>query len=104
MWIIYGTFSVLRYFKTGDKFLLWAGLFIGIAHFVIFILNLFRSNQSDILFGDIKSIKVKQRFSNKFIDIKLKTDRLRRISGVDNSEGLEDYIKSNIDDRINYGC
>lgn len=103
MWTIYGTFSILRYLKTGDQFLLWTGLFIGIAHFVIFILSLFRSNQSNILFGDIKSIKLKQRFSNKFLDIRLKNNRLRRVSGVDNYDELEDYIKSNIENRINYG-
>jgi hypothetical protein len=100
MWTIYGTLSVLRYLKTGDQFLLWTGLLIGIAHFVIFILILFRSTQSDILLGDIKSIKVKQRFSNKFLDIRLKNNRLRRVNGVENSEELDDYIKSNIEDSI----
>ena len=70
IWTIYGTVSVLRYFKTGDQFLLWTGLFIGITHFVIFILNLFGSNQNAILFNDIKSIKVKQRFGNRILDLR----------------------------------
>ena len=102
IWTIYGTVLVLRYFKTGDQFLLSTGLFIGITHFVIFILNLFRSNQNEILFDDIKSIKVKQRFGNRFLDIRLKNNRLRRVIGVDNSQELEDYIKSNFENRINY--
>ena len=102
IWTIYGTVSVLRYFKTGDQFLLWTGLFIGVTHFLIFILNLFRSNQNEILFDDIKSIKVKQRFGNRFLDIRLKNNRLRRVIGVDNSQELEDYIKSNFENRINY--
>ncbi len=97
IWTIYGILSVLRYLKTGDQFLLWTGLFIGIAHFVIFILNLIRSNQSEILFDDIKSIKVKRIFSNEFLDIKLKNNRLRRVSGIENSMKLEEYIKSNIE-------
>ena len=92
----------MRYFKTGDQFLLWTGLFIGVTHFLIFILNLFRSNQNEILFDDIKSIKVKQRFGNRFLDIRLKNNRLRRVIGVDNSQELEDYIKSNFENRINY--
>ncbi len=93
MWTIYGFFSVLRYFKTGDQFLLWTGLFIGIAHLVIFMLHLFRSNQSEILFDDIKSINVKQKFSHNFVDIRLKNNRLRRIIGVDNPKELEEILK-----------
>ena len=100
IWTIYGTLSVLRYLKTGDQFLLWTGLFIGIGHFVIFILKILRSNQSEILFDDIKSIKVKRRFSNVFLDIKLKNNRLRRVIGIENSEELEEYVKSNIDNTI----
>ncbi len=92
MWTIYGTSSVLRYLKTGDQFLLWTGLFIGITHLVLFILNLFRSNKSEILFDDIKSIKVREKFSNKFLDIKLKNNRLRRVNGVHNSQELGEYI------------
>ena len=101
MWIIYGTFSVLRYLKTGDQFLLWTGMFIGIAHLVIFILNLLRSNQSEILFDDVKSIKVKQRFGNRFLDIRLKNNKYRRVIGVDNSEKLEASIKQSLENRLN---
>ena len=100
IWIIYGTISVLRYLKTSDQFLLWSGLFIGIAHFVIFILNLLRSNQSEILFDDIKFIKVKQRFGRDFLDIKLKNNRLRRVIGIENSQDLEKYVESNIENII----
>lgn len=104
IWTIYGILSVLRYLKTGDQFLLWTGLFIGIVHLVIFILNLFRSNESKVLFNDIKSIKVREKFSSKFLDIRLKNNRLRRVNGIDNLEELDDYIKSNIENKINYGC
>jgi hypothetical protein len=100
IWTIFGTISVLRYFSTGDQFLLWTGLFIGIGHLGFFILSLFRSNQNEILFNDIKSITVKQRFGNRFLDIRLKNNKLRRIIGVENSPELEDYIKSNIENRI----
>ena len=100
IWTIYGTISVWRYLKTSDQFLLWTGLFIGIAHFVIFILNLLRSNQSEILFDDIKFIKVKQRFGREFLDIKLKNNRLRRVIGIENSQDLEEYVESNIENII----
>ena len=95
IWTIYGTLSVLRYFKTGDQFLLWTGLFIGIAHFVVFILNLRRTVKSEIPFDGIKSLKVKQRFSNEFLDIKLKNSRLRRVILADNETELEEYIETN---------
>jgi hypothetical protein len=97
IWTIYGTLSVLRYLKTGDQFLLWTGAFIGIAHFVIFILNLLRSNQNEILFDDIKAIKVRRRFSNEFLDISLKNNRIRRVIGVENSKELQAFIKSNFE-------
>ena len=96
IWTIYGIISVLRYLKTGDQFLLWTGLFIGTAHLIMFILNLLRSNQSDINLDDIKSVKVKKRFSNEFLDIRLKNNRLRRVSGIENTRELEEYINSNI--------
>ena len=96
IWTIYGAISFLRYLKTGDQFLLWTGLFIGVTHFIIFVLNILRSNQTEISFDDIKSINVKKRFSNVFLDIKLKNNRLRRVIGIENSQEIEEYIKSNI--------
>ena len=83
--------------KTGDQFLLWTGLFIGIAHFIIFILNLLRSNKSEVLLDDITSIKITRRFNKEFLDIKLKNNKLRRVIGIENSLELEEYIKSNIE-------
>ena len=97
IWTIFGTISVLRYMKTGDQFLLWTGLFIGIAHFVIFILNLLRSNQSEVLLDDITSIKITRRFNKEFLDIKLKNNKLRRVIGIENSLEIEEYIKLNIE-------
>ena len=95
MWTIFGTLSVVRYFKTGDQFLLWTGLFIGIAHFVIFIFNLRRTAKREIPFDGIKSLKVKQRFSKEFLDIKLKNSRLRRVILADNKTELKEYIETN---------
>jgi hypothetical protein len=100
IWIIYGTLSVLRYLNKGDQFLLWTGLFILIAHAVIIILNLLRSNRSEIFLNEIKSMKVKQRFKKKSLDIRLKNNKLRRVTGIDNLEELENYIKSKIENRL----
>ena len=93
LWIFYGIISVLRYMKTGDEFLLWTGSFIGIAHLIIFIFTLLRSVQSKISLNDVKSIKVKQRFNNNFLDIRLKNNRLRRVSQIEDTEELKEYIE-----------
>lgn len=61
IWVFYGTLSILRYMNTGDQFLLWSGLIIGLGHLVIFIMILFRSTQNEIPINEIKSIKVKKK-------------------------------------------
>jgi len=95
MWTIYGTLVVFRCLRTGDDFQLWFGLFIGLTHLLIFTVMLFRSVNGEIDLNEVKSIKVKQRFANEFLDIKLRNNRIRRVSQIDNTEGLEQYIDSN---------
>lgn len=94
IWVFYGTMSILRYMNTGDRFLLWSGLIIGLGHFVIFIMILFRSTQNEIPINEIKSIKIKKRFSNSSLDIRLKTNRLRRILKIDETDELKKYIET----------
>jgi len=97
LWIFYGTISVLRYMKTGDEFLLWTGLFIGIGHLIIFVFTLLRSVQNEISLNEVKSLKVKQRFNNIFLDIRLKNNRLRRVSQIEDSMELKKYIETYFD-------
>ena len=80
IWVFYGAMSVLRFLKTSDQFLLWSGLLIGIAHFVILILTLRRTSKSQIENGEVQSIVLKQRLGNAFLDIKLKNGKLRRVT------------------------
>lgn len=96
LWTFYGISSVLRYMKTGDQFLLWTGLFIGIAHFTILILTFFRSTKNEIKMDDIKSLELKQRFGSNFLDIKLVGNKVRRVNQIDiiNHE-LKQYIETN---------
>ena len=100
LWTFFGIISVIRYLKTGDQFLLWTGLLIGIGHFLIIVWALFRTTQSEISLNDVKSIKTRQRLGKKILDIKLKNSRLRRVFRVDNAELLK-YIETNFGtDRI----
>lgn len=93
-WTIYGTVSVLRHLKTGDQFLLWTGLFIGIAYFVVFLLTLRQAVESEISMDDIKSLKIIQKSGNENLDIKLKNSKLRPVVLADNETELEEYIET----------
>lgn len=96
IWVLYGTLSILRFLNTGDQFLLWSGLIIGLGHLVVFVMILFRSTQSEIPLNDIKSIKVKKRFNNSNLDIRLKSNRLRRVLRIEETEELKKYMETHL--------
>ncbi|MRT92251.1 hypothetical protein [Ancylomarina sp. 16SWW S1-10-2] len=96
IWAFFGIISVLRYMKTGDQFLLWTGLVIGILHSLILIMTFFRSTKSKIKIADIKLMNLKQRFGNNFLDIKLVGNKIRRVDQIDiNTFELRHYIETN---------
>ena len=97
MWTLYGVLSVFRYLKTGDEFLLWTGLLIGIGHGIVIVGTLLRSVKCEIDLKDVKSIKVKHRFNNEFLDIKLKNNRIRRVSQIDKIGELKEFIENQLD-------
>jgi hypothetical protein len=96
-WMIIGIISAVKYQHSNDKTtnLLWIAL--GIINFLLFVATISRSTKSLILLDDVKSIKVKQRFNNSFLDIKLKNNRLRRVSQIEDTEELEEYIETYYD-------
>jgi hypothetical protein len=98
--LLYSVLSVLRFFKTGDEFLLWTGGLIGIGNLIVFILTLTRSIQTEILFDEIKAKKVKGRFGNKFLDIKLNNNRIRRVNKINDWIELEEFIQSNLTTKV----
>ena len=73
--------------------MLWTGLFLGIAHLVIFVAFLLRSVQSKISLNEVKSMKLKTPFGDTFLDIKLNSNRIRRVSQIDDVDELRDYIE-----------
>ena len=91
---IYGIESFLKYYKTGDNFDFWYGLIIGLVGILTLILWLLRSVRSEISLDEVKSMKVRQRNGNKFLDINLKNNRLRRVIRVDNETELKEYIET----------
>jgi hypothetical protein len=97
---IFGILTIIRYFTTGDELALSAGSIISSIHLVVLIINLFRTHQSEISFDEIKSIKVKERIGRKFLDIKLKNHKLRRVIGVYNKEKLQEYLNAHVPLRV----
>jgi hypothetical protein len=95
LWTFFGIMSVLRYMNTKDQFLLWTGLFIGIAHFIILVLTLFISSKQEIKMDEIKSMELKRRSGHYFLDIKLTGNKIRRVNQVDDIKPeLESYIET----------
>ena len=89
LWTFYGLMSLLRYLKTGDQFLLWTGLLIGIGHLGIFIAFLFKSVANEISFENIKSVELDQ---DNNLSIKLKNGRTRRVNQVYATQEFKEYI------------
>lgn len=83
MWTVYGILSVLRYIKTGDEFLLWLGIIIGLLHFILLIFWLFITSKSEIDLVEIKAANFKERFGKRFLDINLKSGSKRRIIKIE---------------------
>ncbi len=100
LWIFYGVISILRYQKTGDNFLLWTGLIIGIAHLVVLIMTLFKSTKAEFNRTEIISIQLKQRLNNKFLELKLTGNKIRRVNQIDNIyDELNNYIANSYKDK-----
>jgi hypothetical protein len=91
---------LVRYFKTDSAYDSGFLFFLGLINLSVFIIMLLRSTQGEIQIRDIKSVNIQQRFANKFIDIKLKNNRLRRVAGVKNKEELDAYIERYVKPQI----
>jgi hypothetical protein len=98
MWTLYGTFVVLRHKEDFDTLLFWTGLFIGVAHFVLFVLTLFQTPRSEIAWKEIQSVKVARPFRNKYISIRLRNGRSRIVHPI---AGTEEEICGHIAAHIN---
>ena len=92
----FGVTSILRYTKTGDQFLLWSGLFIGIGSLISFVIILFRSTKMNIGKDEIKSIRFKKRFGNDFMAIRLNGNKIRTVNLTNGfNDELKEYINAN---------
>lgn len=98
MWTLYGTFVVLRHKEDFDTLLFWTGLFIGVAHFILFVLTLFQTPRNEIAWQEIQSVKVARPIRNKYISIRLRNGRARIVHPI---AGTEEEICGQIAAQIN---
>ena len=92
--IFLGTAYFSGYLKKGDRIGLWLGVFLLLINIPVFILMLLRSTQNEISFKEVKSMKIKRRLGNVFLDIKLKNFRTRRVNEIFNPDRLQSYIET----------
>jgi hypothetical protein len=92
--LFFGLMSVLRYQKTGDEFLLWSGLIIGLGHFFILVYNYFLSTQSEIPIDEVKCVKIGKVLMGKYLGFKLKSNKLRRVF-INNDSILHQFVEAN---------
>jgi hypothetical protein len=97
----YGISTLWSYFKSGDQPELWVGLFISLLNLLGLTLWLFRSVRNEISLSEVRSINFNQRFSNQFLDIKLNSNRLRRVTCADNETELKGFIETNFQSKLN---
>ncbi|MHA6247426.1 hypothetical protein ACXYMU_05775 [Pontibacter sp. CAU 1760] len=94
IWIVYGVLSLLRYTKTGDQFLLWSGVIIGLGHAGAIVYKLFETTSSQIELHNIKIAVFKRRFGTSYLMLKLKSGSKRRINKI---EPIEDDLRAFLD-------
>jgi ABC-type protease/lipase transport system fused ATPase/permease subunit len=62
---------------------------------IVFVITLLKSTKNTVLLDDVKSIKVKQPFNNTILNITLKNNLKRQVTGFRNAEELKNYINKN---------
>ncbi len=97
MWTLYGTFIVLRHKEDFDALIFWTGLFIGVAHFILFVLTLLQIPRNEIAWQEIQSVKVARPFRYKYISIRLRNGRSRILHPL---AGKEEELCQHIAARI----
>ncbi|ADQ78871.1 hypothetical protein Palpr_0715 [Paludibacter propionicigenes WB4] len=97
LWMLVGIKYMLKSGQLNTDSLDYFWIFLGVINILVFVAYLLRSSKSIILIDEVKSLQVKQRLNNIFLDIKLNDHRLRRVSQVEDMEELEEYIKTHYD-------
>jgi hypothetical protein len=94
IWMLIAMKYILKLGQSNADSLDSFWIFLGVINLLLFVANLLRSSKSIIFVDEVKSLQVKQRLNNKFLDIKLNDHRLRRVNQIEDSEELKEYIET----------
>jgi hypothetical protein len=92
--LVFGIINIRKFYREGGHFYYFFWIILVVVILLIFAVTLLRSTKSVILFEEVKSIQFKQRLNTEFLDIRLKDNRLRRVSQIEDIEELEEYIET----------
>lgn len=93
---VLGVTNIRRFYLEGNQKLYYLWIILLVLILLISTITISKSAKSVILFKEIKSTQFRQRLNSNYLDIKLKNNRLRRISQIENIEELEEYILKHI--------
>jgi len=95
--LVFGIINIRKFYREGDHFFYSFWLILVILTILTIAFTLSRSTKGLILLDEVKSIKVNKRFDNCFLDIRLKNNRLRRVTQIEDYLKLEEYIETYFD-------
>jgi hypothetical protein len=99
--VVIGVLFVLDYLISGNELLLWIGLFYSGSHIAIFFAILMGPLQNEILLKEVKSLKLKKKYGNNVLEIKLQNNKIRRVSRIENPVYLQQFIEIVLNHRWN---
>jgi hypothetical protein len=95
--LVFGIINIRKFYREGDHFYYFFWIILVVVILLTFAVLLLKSTKSLILLDEVKSIKVKQLISYKTVDIRLKNNRLRRVTQIEDVNALKEYIEKHLD-------
>lgn len=86
--------SIMMALNYMNSYKFWMDLFTCVLSILAICLLMFQTAKSVLHKNEIKSLEIRKRLGNKFLDIKLLNKKTRRVTNLDNIEELEQYIKT----------
>lgn len=93
VWVLVGLKNAVVFNQTTVEIIDYFWIVLGVINLLVFVVILLRSTTNTIMVKDVKSIKLKRRFTNTILDIKLKNNRVRRVIQFDEPEELKVFIQ-----------
>lgn len=103
IWILFSLVKLLKYYKTGHNFDLWIGIVFGFANTFLLIFWQSISVSNEIKLTEVESMKIKQRFKNRYLEIRLKNNKSRRVNQFENELALKEFFETSPELK-NYVC